>query len=213
MEFKGFKILDGDKKIMISAPHAVEQTREGRIKFAEKETAIIAESLNKQGYPVIIKTENLGDDANYDAVSPYKDEMIAYCKEKKIEFVIDLHQLSDARPMDFCLCTGGISNSNLLGHDGILDKLKEYAKDHYFYVEINNPYSAVKDTNISKNCANHYIPALQIEINNKLVLNYTENVNFNFAYDFVSYACEAVEEEMSNENNINKQCEFQLGEN
>ena len=49
MKFEGFEILDGSKKILISAPHAVEQTREGRIKLPEPQTATLAQMLNSCG--------------------------------------------------------------------------------------------------------------------------------------------------------------------
>lgn len=100
---KGHIILLGDKKILFSAPHAVEQTRDGKIKFAEKETADIARILNKMGYPCIIKTENQGDDANFDLESEYKADLVEFIKENHIEGVIDLHQLSPLRDQLICL--------------------------------------------------------------------------------------------------------------
>lgn len=35
---KGFNIINGKGKVMLSAPHAVEQTRDDKIKLAEPET-------------------------------------------------------------------------------------------------------------------------------------------------------------------------------
>ena len=43
----GHIILNGDKKVMFSAPHAVEQTRDGKIKYAEQDTGEIARFVNK----------------------------------------------------------------------------------------------------------------------------------------------------------------------
>ena len=96
MKFEDFEISLGNKKILISAPHAVDQTRNNAIKFAEKETAVIAKALNKLGYPTIIKTKNLNNDANYDLEtdSTYKQKLLKFCKENDIVFVLDLHQLS-----------------------------------------------------------------------------------------------------------------------
>lgn len=60
--------------VIISAPHAVAQTREGKTKNPEPYSGIIAKLLNKYyGYTILYKSKNCNDDANYDENSPYKD--------------------------------------------------------------------------------------------------------------------------------------------
>ena len=62
-----FQLKSGVGGVMISAPHAVEQTRNGRIKCAESQTGALAKMLHEQLHcPIIYKTKNMGDDANYD---------------------------------------------------------------------------------------------------------------------------------------------------
>ena len=114
----GHIILNGDKKVMFSAPHAVEQTRDGKIKYAEQDTGEIARFVNKLGYPCIIKTENLNDDANYDLNCKYKSDLQKYIKDNNIVALIDLHELSPLREQLICLGTGGEDDINLLIEKG-----------------------------------------------------------------------------------------------
>ena len=86
-----FELLAGKGKIIVSAPHSVEQTRQGKKKYAEPQTGAIAKLLHDNlGIPVIYKTKNCGDDANFDEASPYKDALVDYIKENisKIKILI-----------------------------------------------------------------------------------------------------------------------------
>ena len=98
--------LGNTTDILISAPHAVNQTRNEKEKFAEPYTAVIAKLLNKYyGYSIICKTKNIGDDANYDETSSYKDFLLKYCQKYKPILVIDLHGLAKNRDCTINLCT------------------------------------------------------------------------------------------------------------
>ena len=93
-----YELLSGSGPVMISAPHSVEQTRNGSIKYAEPETGVLAKMLHEElGCPVIYKTGNKGDDANFDEESSYKNALIEYVKNNNILFVLDLHQLAPFR--------------------------------------------------------------------------------------------------------------------
>ena len=166
MEFNDFVISTGEKKILISAPHAVDQIREGKPKFAEPETALLAKEFNKLGYPTIVKTKNANDDANYDLDCGYKRELLKFCRENDIQFVVDLHQLSEKREIDICFGTGDANNKNLLGKSEIIDSIKEIKNN--FIITVNDPFPAPPRT-VSGFCASNNIPALQIEINSRLI--------------------------------------------
>ena len=74
-----FELLPGAGRVLLSAPHAVLQTRGGRIKQAERYTGMLCRLLNAHaGCPCIYKSRHLGDDANYDSVSDYRDALCAY---------------------------------------------------------------------------------------------------------------------------------------
>ena len=202
MKFNGFEILGGTKRIMISAPHAVEQTREGKIKYAEKETAIIARRLNQLGYPVVIKTENVNDDANYDFDCPYKQELFKFCNDNKVSFVLDLHQLSSTREMDFCLGTGDETNRNLLSYKNIADLTRKLANNDGFSMTINDPFGASSVRTIAGFCASKNIPSMQLEINSKLVASYCNATQLDNVIDFVRKLCNLIDKEVLDENNF-----------
>ena len=92
-----FKFYEGNKNVIFSCPHAVNQTRKGKIKLADINTGPLGIALNNLGYPVLIKTKNLNDDANYDLKSEYKKFLSTKIKENGYKFCIDLHGLSAKR--------------------------------------------------------------------------------------------------------------------
>ena len=80
-----FTLLKGNiNGVMFSCPHAVSQLREGKEKLADIHTGPLGKALNKLGYTVLIKTNNLNDDANYDLKSDYKDFLVKYIKNETI---------------------------------------------------------------------------------------------------------------------------------
>ena len=202
MKFEGFEILDGTKKILISAPHAVEQTREGKIKYAEPQTAVLAKKLNLLGYPAIIKTKNVGDDANYDLENPYKTELLKYCAAHNIMFLIDLHQLSYKREMDFCLGTGDETNRNLLTHKKLAQEIKNCAKQNNFSMTINDPFAAPSRT-VSGFCSQNNLPSIQLEINSKLIAPYCNATQMEEVYDLIVKFIGLIEKEFKDENTLN----------
>lgn len=171
MDKKGHVILNGTKKVIFSAPHAVEQTRDGKIKFAEVDTGELARSLNKLGYPCIIKTENMNDDANFDLECDYKTDLVEYIKKNDIVALIDLHELSPKREQLICLGTGGEDCLNLLGNYKLEKELQTYFSKFFDVVSCNNPFAAKTDGTISRfissNCK---IPSVQIEMNCKIFM-------------------------------------------
>ncbi len=169
---KNHVILGGTKNILISAPHAVEQLRNEKIKYAEPETALIALYLNSLGYPCIIKTKNENDDANFDEKSAYRDNLIKYCKNNNIEFVLDLHQLSPERELDFCISTGGKENKNLLHCPELSNIMSDFLKKLNFTVLLNDPFDADQPNVVSRVCANAGIMSVLLEINCRLVSDF-----------------------------------------
>ncbi len=174
---ENFVVLEGAKKILISAPHSVEQIRNGKIKYAEPETALIALHLNELGYPCFIKTKNENDDANFDSKSKYRDSLINYCLKNDIKFVLDLHQLSDKREMDFCLGTGGKTHKNLLENLKIIDIFKFYFEKENYVFKINDPFDADAPNTVSTNCAKNQIPSVLLEMNCRVVSKFCGGQN------------------------------------
>ena len=106
-----FDLAEGQGAVIISAPHSTEQTRNGKMKYAEPQTGALAQLLHdKLGCHVIYKTKNCNDDANFDKVSSYKQALCDYVKDKKIAFLLDLHQLSPTRRVGVNIGTGKYKN-------------------------------------------------------------------------------------------------------
>ena len=88
--FCSFELLSGKGGVMLSAPHAMLQTRNGSIKCAERFTGMLCRLMHERiGCPVIYKTRHLRDDANFDPVSDYRDALCRYVKAQGVRLVID----------------------------------------------------------------------------------------------------------------------------
>ena len=170
-----FELLAGKGKIIVSAPHSVEQTRQGKKKYAEPQTGALAKMLHeKLGLPVIYKTKNCGDDANFDAVSPYKDALVEYVKNNKIEFMLDLHQLAPTRDVMIDIGTGKMKNvKNEVFVKVAYDVFEKYDLGK---IEIDTPFDAsypyTLSAYVSRNCD---ISCLQIEMNSKILRTDSKN--------------------------------------
>ncbi len=159
-------------KVLLSCPHAVSQLREGKIKSAEKETGIIGLLLNElYGYPLICKTSNKGDDANYDPSSGYKNAIIDLVKNNGYKCVIDLHQLSYEREENINPGVAGyknFKNKELL--NSIVNIFNRHGIDK---VSIDHPFGAYSPNTVSSYIHNHTgIDTIQLEINSRLVSKY-----------------------------------------
>ncbi len=164
-----FEIINGELPIMISAPHSVSQTRNNKIKVAEPATGILAKMLHDElNCPIIYKTMNCHDDANYDKKSPYKDALLEYINNHHIMFLIDLHQLSPTRDIIIDIGTGGFKNINNIDFINIF--LKAFSKQNIGIIQVDKPFKASMPYTISSYIASRTgIPCLQLEINTKVL--------------------------------------------
>lgn len=202
---KNFVFLNGERKILISAPHAVEQTRDNKVKYAEPETALIALSLNMLGFPCIIKTTNENDDVNYDIQSAYKNKITQFCKENNIEFTLDLHQLSPNREINICLGTGSEEHINLNKKKYLLETITNLIDKSNFTYKINSPFAASDVRTISGYLRSLNYSALQIEINSRLISDYCNGKYFNEICNLITDIVLNIEKEIeAHENSIGK---------
>lgn len=166
---ESFKLLEGQGFIIVSSPHSVEHTREGIIKFAEPQTGVLACLLHDElNCPVIYKTKNCNDDANYDENSIYKDAIISYIESSNIKFLIDLHQLSPKREINIDFGTSNFNNLKDIKIFNII--LYEFTNQNIGSIQIDEPFSASYPYTISSYVHNMCkIQSIQIEINSKLL--------------------------------------------
>lgn len=166
-----FELLPGVGKVLISAPHAVLQTRDGSSKCAERFTGMLCLLLHERlDCPVIYKSRHLCDDANHDRRSDYRDALCSHVRQQSIQYVLDLHQLSPERPMELCLCTG--KGRNLLGQEGLVASIQHCFGAHGICKStIDDPFDASSPYTVSSTVAKHCgIPAIQLELNTRLLM-------------------------------------------
>ncbi len=161
-----FEYEQGDiTDILISAPHAANQTREGKIKYSERFTGVIAKILHKYyGYSIIYKTKNCGDDANYDEESSYKDFLFKKCKEFKPLIVLDLHGLSKNRAAQINIGTN-FGNSVFQDNEIITCLINCFKKFKIMNIVIDHPFSAGARTITGSVSEKVGTKAIQIEMN------------------------------------------------
>ena len=69
---KGFRIIEGSITIMVSAPHSVNQLREGQMKYADRFPGCIAMYLqNMTGCHLIYSSKNMKQLVHYTIIHQY----------------------------------------------------------------------------------------------------------------------------------------------
>lgn len=165
-----FELSEGSGVVMFSAPHSVEQTRMGKIKPAERFTGVLCKMLNEAGFPVIYKTANCGDDANFDMQSPYKTALCHYVKTHGVKMVVDLHQLAPARKVAINLGTANFRNTYDVTCAEMVQNL--FVEADVGEVRIDYPFKGSKPYTVSSFVRNACgIQTIQIEINSRLMVD------------------------------------------
>ena len=166
---KSFELLEGEGAVIISAPHSVEQTRNGKIKNAEPQTGALAKMLHDVlNCPVIYKTKNCCDDANYDEHSSYKQALLEYIRKNNIAFLIDLHQLAPTRDVKIDIGTGKLKN--VFDFEFINIALKVFSSRNIGLIQIDTPFDATYPFTVSSYISSACnISCLQIEMHSNIV--------------------------------------------
>lgn len=156
--------------VMLSAPHGVDQWRNGARKARERGTVNTVLQLHKScGIPAILKTKSNHDDANWDEVSEYKTALIKFIKDHNIKYVFDIHSLAPTRKCDINV---GISGGKLISTNRQL--YKDFVQNlcaSGFNVYIDEPFDGSGRT-ISSSLKNYFgdnIWTIQVEINCRIV--------------------------------------------
>lgn len=181
---KSFEYIRGNGRIIVSAPHSVEQTREGEIKFGEYQTGVLAKVVNDIiGCSVFYKTHNYNDDANYDEICEYKDALIDFVKSNNICCLIDLHQMAPWREEMIDIGTG--KGANIFSHNDILAIIEDSFRDNNIStISVDYPFDAVYPYTVSATIARTcLIPCFQIEINSRLLCNEYREYSFDLVKD------------------------------
>ena len=165
-----FKIIKGNKPIILSAPHAVRQNSPDKIKAAEKYTGAIVEYLcKKTGAYGIVRTANLGDNPNSENEGyglKYKNAISQLIKENDIKCLIDFHGCKDTYGFDFDI---GTSNKENINNKENYLKIIKTNLEKIGKVTIDERFRANREVVISNYISrNNKIACFQIEISKKL---------------------------------------------
>ena len=167
-------VLNGEKNVLISAPHGVSQVRLGMLKFKEIGSLTTALYLQKSTNCFLIaKTKNNNDDANFDEHSNYRKELNRLVKKNNFKYLIDIHGLARSRECDVNL---GINlGKNIETNLHIFETLKTMLENSGFIVSVDNPFRAGSRTIAGGTKAKFPKTwTIQIEINSSIT-NYVEN--------------------------------------
>ncbi|MGP1404313.1 MAG: hypothetical protein ACTTKY_09175 [Catonella sp.] len=175
---KDFILEDGIYKVLLSAPHSVSQLRNGKIKAPESRTGTIIILLRERlGTPIIYKTRNENNDANFDEKSNYRDELIDFLKNKKIGCVLDFHISAPSRPYSVEVGTG--YGENICGRKDLQEIITEGLKKTYNEITVDSIFPASNPNTVSASVGNKAkIPAFQIEINWNVISDYDKMLKF-----------------------------------
>ncbi len=154
----------GSNKILISAPHGVSQVRLGKLKVAEMGTIPITYFVAKNtDSNMILKTQNLNDDANFDSKSTYRDKISSLIENGKCKFLFDIHGMAKSRDCDINL---GINfGQNVKNNIALFNKLVENLEKAKFSVSIDQPFCAGCQTISGYFAKTNNIWTIQVEIN------------------------------------------------
>ena len=169
------KVVEGNNKIVISAPHGVSQVRLGKLKF--KEIGSLATALylrEKTGSYLIAKTKNNNDDANFDTDCPYRKTLKKLISDKGIKYLIDFHGLSPKRDIDINL--GIHFGKNIESNESLMMSLYNELTMHGYLCTVDQPFMAGLRT-VSGGMKEEFpeLWTIQIEIN-CAITNQAENV-------------------------------------
>jgi len=169
-----FVLVEGENKVMISAPHGVVQTRLGKSKYAERGSLATALFLSKRKKTFLIaKTKNNFDDANFDVVSPYKDAIDELATRGRINYLLDFHGLASFRDCDINLGTNFEHNTE--NDKRLLNILVKKLENADFKVSCDTPFKSGGTTVAGYTKQRHKnMWTIQIEINCKIT-NEKEN--------------------------------------
>lgn len=160
-------VVEGSLPVLVSVPHAVPHVRRGVKRDAEINTDVLGFVLSERSGCHLFINAGVAGDPNDDASNSYKDQLLAYVKERGIAMVIDLHGASADR--DFDLESGTAGGRNLLGFDECVGAFVSLASLYGYNVSVDAVFPANNMNRVSSYISsNASVPALQVEINRRL---------------------------------------------
>jgi hypothetical protein len=159
-----FKYKKGERNILLLAPHATAQSREGKIKVVDRGTGSLVVELNKLCNVHVLYTTYLSpSDPNYYDNNAFKDSLAELLQRLQPLFVIDVHASAGSRPYDVDF--GTLNGISLGSKSYLLDSLIFQLHDCGITNLSSNFFSAAIHQTDTKFVYSKGFPCIQLEIN------------------------------------------------
>ena len=198
MKELNLKVINGEKNILLSAPHCVLHTRENSTRPAETKTKDIVKTLaHNQDTFGIYKLKGEHNDANWDKECTYKAKVVELVNEQNIKSLIDFHGMAAHREQDICI---GINDGkNIYGYANLTGDMVKIFKEHGITnVSVDDPFAARHEYCVSTYTASKCsIPTFQIEINCRYTLDeYEESSKYGELVEALSKVIDLIDEKV-----------------
>jgi len=157
-----FRVLPGRSRVLVTAPHATAQTREGQTKAADAGTGSLAVLLNAlAGTRVIYTTRLSPSDPNFYDDNEFKQALARAIDDRRPRAVLDLHASDSGRPYDVDFGTMG--GTSLPGE--LLSRLAGALRAEGPAAFSQDFFPAARNQTVTRFVAARGVPAVQVEIN------------------------------------------------
>jgi len=158
-----FLFLDGCREVLITAPHATNPMREGKLRFADLGTGALAMALHRlSGAQVMYTSLASPSDPNYYDDNEFKATLANVIADRQPLVVIDLHGSHTYRPYDVDF--GTMAGRALVGREDLLLALADALRREGLTNQSQDFFSAEKNRTITKWVAARNVPCIQLEI-------------------------------------------------
>ncbi len=157
-----FRVLPGRSGVLVTAPHATGQTREGQIKPADGGTGSLAVMVNALAGTRAIYTTRLSPaDPNFYDDNEFKQALARAIDERRPRVVLDLHASDSGRPYDVDF--GTMAGTSLPGD--LLSRLAASLRAEGPVAFSQDFFAAARNRTVTRFAAARGVPAVQLEIN------------------------------------------------
>lgn len=159
-----FEFLDASGDVLVTAPHATAQMREGKLKGSDLGTGPLAVVLHRMaGVPVLYTTWASPSDPNYYDENPFKERLAVLVRDRKPRLVLDLHASRPDRPYDVDL--GTLWGASLLGQVNLEKALRKRLAEAGIRDLSDNAFPGGRQATVMRFLHRRGVPCIQLEIN------------------------------------------------
>ena len=158
------RALSGGSSVLVTAPHATAQTRDGETKSADGGTGSLAVMLNAlAGTPAIYTTRLSPSDPNYYDDNEFKQTLARSLDDRRPRVVLDLHGSHPSRPYDVDFGTMG--GASLGPAPELLPRLASALRAEGLAAFSQDYFPAARNRTVTRFVAARGVPVVQLEIN------------------------------------------------